>query len=526
MSMRTAKRSLSTQPAAAAQPEQLHELVRAQAVQIESLQRQLEWFRRQVFGRKSERVIGENDPRQMELGEGFPVPDERTEPTQEVPSHKRRIKRRDRGAEDLDGNCFDDSKVPVHVVVLPPEEAQGLPADAYEVIGEKISWRLGQRPGSMVAIKYVRPQIKIRESGALRCAPAPQGVIDGSRADVSLLSGLIVDKFVYHLPLYRQHQRMNDQGFRVARSWLTQCVHKALSLLEPIYLAQLDAIRGNRVIAMDEVPIKAGRDGPGKMKQGYFWPIYGENAEVCFPFYASRQQRHVIDALGLRAQPGGVLLSDGYSAYANYAKHTGVTHAQCWAHTRREFYEAGDSAREQVDDALDWIRAIYAIEEHIRDNRLTGEAKRLCRAERSAPLVEQFFAWVDQQFERQGLLPSNPFTKALAYTRNRRSGLQVFLTDPEVAVDTNHVERALRVIPMGRKNWLFCWTELGAKYAGIAQSLLVTCRLHDIDPHTYLIDVLQRISQHPASRVAELTPRLWKEQFASNPLRSDLYLSP
>ena len=119
-------------------------------------------------------------------------------------------------------------------------------------------------------------------------------------------------------------------------------------------------------------------------------------------------------------------------------------------------------------------------------------------------------------------MPSNPLTKALAYARARKAGLQVFLADPGVPMDTNHLERALRPIPMGKKNWMFCWTEVGAQHAGIVQSLIATCRLHDIDPYTYLVDVLQRVGQHPAARVAELTPRLCKQHFAANPLHSDL----
>jgi transposase len=99
----------------------------------------------------------------------------------------------------------------------------------------------------------------------------------------------------------------------------------------------------------------------------------------------------------------------------------------------------------------------------------------------------------------------------------------VYLDDPDVAIDTNAIERALRVIPMGRKNWLFCWTELGAHQIGVIQSLLVTCKLHDIDPYDYLVDVLQRISEHPNSKIEELTPRRWKELFASNPMRSALH---
>jgi len=158
--------------------------------------------------------------------------------------------------------------------------------------------------------------------------------------------------------------------------------------------------------------------------------------------------------------------------------------------------------------------------------KLSGADKQLHRLTHSKPRVDVFFAWVDQQFTRHGLTPTHPFVKALGYVRERRVGLEVFLTDPDVPIDTNHLERALRVIPMGRRSWLFCSTELGAKHVGIIQSLIVTCRLHGIDPYTYLVDVLQRVAMHPAARVAELTPRLWKQHFADHPLRSDLYGLP
>lgn len=160
----------------------------------------------------------------------------------------------------------------------------------------------------------------------------------------------------------------------------------------------------------------------------------------------------------------------------------------------------------------------------MRSNMAISWARDICQAARAKPIVEQFFAWVDRQLQRHGLMPSSPFTQALSYARKRRLGLEIFLTDPDVPIDTNHLERALRAIPMGRRNWNFCWTELGAKHVGIVQSLIATCRLHDIDPSTYLIDVLQRVAVQPASRVAELTPRLWKQYFASDPLRSDLHL--
>ena len=210
-------------------------------------------------------------------------------------------------------------------------------------------------------------------------------------------------------------------------------------------------------------------------------------------------------------------------AYTHYANKTGVTHAQCWTHTRRPFFEAQDAEPQKAAHALDLIGQLYAVEARSRELKLCAVKKLEYRLIHAKPIVEKFFAWVNAQFEAQGLLPSNPLTKALAYARERRFGLEVFLTDPDVPIDTNHLERALRAIPMGRKAWLFCWTELGAKHVGIMQSLIVTCRLHQIDPYDYLVDVLQRVSDHPAARVEELTPRLWKQHFASTPLRSALH---
>jgi transposase len=192
-------------------------------------------------------------------------------------------------------------------------------------------------------------------------------------------------------------------------------------------------------------------------------------------------------------------------------------------HCRRGFFEAQGAEPQAAAQALEQIGALYEIERQIRQDKLEGQAKRIHRLTHSKPLVDEFFAWVDQRLAGQGLLPSNPLTKALAYARARRAALEVFLVDADVPMDTNHLERALRAIPMGRRNWLFCWTEVGARHAGVVQSLITTCRLHGIDPYTYFVDVLQRVGQHPAARVAELTPRLWKQHFADNPLRSALH---
>jgi len=335
------------------------------------------------------------------------------------------------------------------------------------------------------------------------------------------MAGMLVDKFVYHLPLYRQHQRLRQSGIDLSRGTLSNLCQRTIALLVPIFDAQRQHILKSRVLAMDETPIKAGRKAPGKLRQGYLWPVYGEEDEIAFHYTPTRASAHVTEILGPSFK--GVLLTDGYEAYTKYAKqHTALTHAGCWAHTRRYFERAQEAEPEAADHALERIGELYRHEAQIRAQQLTTEAILNYRVAHCAPVVQAFFDWCHQQCQRHDLLPSNPLTKALKYTRTRADQLTVFLSDPAVAVDTNHLERALRPIPMGRKNWLFCWTEFGARQVGIIQSLLSTCKLHGIDPYTYLVDVLQRISQHPASRVIELTPRVWKATFADHPLRSVL----
>ncbi len=501
-------------------------MLATQGERIAALTHQLDWFRRQLFGKKSERFAPEADPAQMYLGELLSIPDKLTEKVKEIAAHTRRVAPKDGAQSGEELPFFDESSVPLESIVLVHEAAKDLQSGEFELIGEKITYRLSQRPGSYVILKYRRPVMKRKDTQQILTAAAPAGFLEGSRADVSFAAGMLMDKFAWHLPLYRQHQRLAAAGITVSRPWLTQLAQRSISLLEPIYQAQFASIRASRVKTMDETPIKAGRSGHGKMQTGYFWPVYGEQDEVCFPFHPSRAHDFVASALGLKAAPDAVLLSDGYGAYQRYAAKIGITHAQCWSHSRRGFFEALDAEPDGAASALAQIKAMYAIETQIREKKLAGETKQIYRLMYSKSLVEHFFAWVDQQLARQGFTPSNPYIQALHYVRERRAGLEVFLTDPDVPIDTNHIERALRVIPMGRKSWLFCWTELGAKHVGIIQSLIVTCRLHAIDPYTYLVDVLQRVSVHPASRVTELTPRLWTQHFADNPLRSDLHSLP
>ncbi len=488
--------------------------------QLADLKSQLDWFKRQLFGRKSEKQLLVDPALQGNLlaNLGVETPPMDVAPVETV-SYQRRPKQRDANTVTDTGLRF-DATVPVQVIDVPNPEIKGVPTELLEEIGTKVTHRLAQRPGSYVVLQYERKVFKRRDTQAIVTPAAPAHVLDKSVADVSFLAGMLVDKFLYHLPLYRQHQRLQQSGIQLSRATLTYLASRAIALLEPIYDAQFANILLSRVLGLDETPIKAGRKEKGKMRQAWFWPLMGEQDEILFYYTPDRAHRHVQEIIGSQFQ--GVLVTDGYDAYAKYAEKVAATiHALCWAHTRRGFERAQDMEPQAAQEALTLIGALYHQEKIIRDKALVGEEKLAYRSKHSEPIVKAFWHWCEQQCQRPDLLPKNPLSKALKYAMSRRTELQVFLTDPEVPLDTNHVERALRSIPMGRRNWLFCWTELGAKQVAIIQSLIVTCKLQGIDPYTYLVDVLQRISQHPASKVVELTPRVWKEKFAGNPMKSD-----
>ena len=302
----------------------------------EKLKQRVAWFEKQLFGQKSEkRKVVDNPQQHSLLGEAVT-----TEPAKEdkVQVTYQRGKAKKQRPEDCatDAGLRFTEDVPVEVVEVTPSQLQGDDAEQYEIIDTKVSHKLAQRPASYVVLQYEIPVLKHKgcaesdnETPAVSTTTMPDQVLENSIADVSVLVGLLIDKFCYHLPLHRQHQRMAQAGITVARSTLTNWVKRSVELLRPIVQAQLEHVLQSKVLAMDETPIKSGKKHKGKLQQAYFWPIYGEDDEVVFTFSNSRARKHIEQVIGSSFQ--GTLISDGYAAYARYAeKSEGVTHAQCW----------------------------------------------------------------------------------------------------------------------------------------------------------------------------------------------------
>jgi hypothetical protein len=486
----------------------------------------LAWFKNQIFGKKSEKRYSDlpvPDSLQLYLNQALQEQAEvKTSEKTEVSTYQRGKAKKIalENAVSEKGLRFDDT-VPVKVIKVPNKEIEGLTPEDYEVLTTNTAHRLAQT-SSYFVLKYEMDVVKIKKTKEIITAETPTAVFEGSFADVSFLARLGIDKFLYHMPLYRQEQRLKAAGIKVSRATLVEYIHRLALLLEPIYKAQVKSILKSLILAMDEVPVKAGVDkAKHKMHRGYFWPMYGEQKEVAFHFAPSRSAQVLLETL--KANFTGILLTDGYSAYVNYAAaNKEVTHALCWSHTRRYFIKAEELEPSLVKTALDYIQKLYKIEEEIKDKEPL--ARQEARGSYSKQIVDDFFQWLKDQRTKHSLLPNSSFTKAMNYCLEREQGLRVFLAEPDLPLDTNHVERQIRPVVIGRKNWLFCFSEAGAEHAGIIFSLIATCRLHEIDPYTYLVDVLQRVQTHSNLKVEELTPRLWKEKFAQNPLKSDVDL--
>src|SRR5215510_4880724 len=303
--------------AAALRPDEIVALLEENA----DLKRQVEWFKRRLFGRKSERRLREPAAQQLPLA-GLSTAredpaDSPPPPTETVKAYQRRTRFASLAEAPDERSLRFDSSVPVEVIELPNPALADLSAADYEVIGEKITYRLAQQPGAYVVLKYVRKVVKLKASQKLSCPPAPPSVFERSVADVSLLAGLLIDKFSYYLPLYRQHQRLAHAGITLNRGTLTQWVHRAADLLMPIYHTLLSSILQSHVLTMDETPIKAGHKSKGKLQTAYFWPIYGDQDEIAFPFVGTRAERVVREVLGSFC---GVLVTDGYNVYDRFVR--------------------------------------------------------------------------------------------------------------------------------------------------------------------------------------------------------------
>ena len=453
----------------------------------------------------------------LELPSSSPPPSDEDEDDDESVKDDEKKRRKKKASIAKSGRIKHDPNVTILDFEVPNPSIEGIPAEELEVVETRTTHKIVRVPSPYFIMRV--HERTYRRKGCLEELPPAElsEVLPGTIYDVSFIAGLAVDKYQFHLPTYRQHQAIQNAGLYIDRGQLTRVIHRTAQLLEPIYEKLMTSVLNSKILTVDETPTPAGRKD-GKTDKGYFWVFLGDQDEIYYLFSPSREGAVLKNALSMFQ---GTLMSDGYAAYESFAKaKPGVFLVQCWAHTRREFLDAEKREPERAKWVLRQIKSMYKIGEKVRgkppDQILNARQKK------TKPIVLKLFDFLRKTTEEETFVPSDTFLKAANYALNREKYLKAFLDNPEIPLDTNHVERELRGQTIGRKNWMFHVTEEGARYAAIFYSLIRSCLLVDVNPTEYLVDVLQRID-HPGSKAELLVPRQWKEHFGGAPLQSPFH---
>lgn len=462
------------------------------------------------FGRKSERLPEDQllfafEEIEATLAEGAAEAGKQSPTLREQQTQRRRANR---------------GHLPAHLprveqVLRPERDTCPCCHGALVEIGADIAERLDVIPAQFRVLVTRRPKLACRACpGVVLQAAAPERLVPGGLPTEATVAQVLVARYADHLPLYRQAQMLARQGLAIGREVLADWIGTAAQEIAPVVRRLREMLLASPRLFADETTMPVLDPGRGQVKKGFAWAIARDDRPwggrdppaVVFRYAPGRGKEH---AVALLAGYRGILQCDGYAAYKALATGDGATLAFCWSHVRRGFYDlARGGAAPVAVEALKRIGELYAIEAEIRG--WPAPERHATRAERSRPLVEALFKWLEAQLAR--LPASSPTAEAIRYALNHRNGLVQFLDDGRIEADTNTVERAIRPICLSRKNALFAsGDDGGARWAAIA-SLVETCKMNGIDPQRYFTALLTRlVNGWPNNRIDELMPWCWAE---------------
>ena len=400
----------------------------------------------------------------------------------------------------------------VEEVIAPEDVTCGCGAERH-IIGEDISERLDIVPAQFRVLVTRRPKYACRscEAGVTQ-APAKPRLIEGGMPTEATIASVIVSKYADHLPLYRQSQIYARQGVDIDRSTLAFWVGKAAYELRPIHDALLAHLKTSSKLFMDETPAPVLDPGRGKVKKGYFWALARDDRAwngpeppgVAFTYAPGRSGNYASQILqGF----GGILQVDGYAGYnrvLDLRDNEPIQLAYCWAHARRKLFDlTHNNVAPIAEEGLKQIAALYRIEAQARGT--SADERLALRQAKTVPKIAGFKTWLDHA--RTQVSAKSPTGDALKYIAKYWGGLILFLTDGRIEMDSNAVERTIRPIALQRKNALFAGHDAGAQNWAMLASLIETCKLNRIEPHSYLTGVITAIvNGHKQKHIDQLLP--------------------
>ncbi len=473
---------------------------------IKVLKEQLDWFKRQIFGQRSEKFLVNEE--QLVLPGLEQLAKKEMKETTPVPAHERKKPDRD-GRDKI--TLPEDLPVERQFIDIPEEEKFcQQTGEALVKIGEEVTRKLAHKPGSHYIKEIVRPKYvtpKNPDAGVLT-APLPESLLQRCIADESFLADLLVKKFGDHLPLYRQSEILSREGILITRQVLCQWVVRAGIALKPLYEAMTDKILKSGNVFVDETPIKMLAPGKGKTQTAFMWVLAGGLANDppfrVYDFYTNRKHSNVVNLL---EGYNGVLHSDKYGGYEALANAKQFTWCPCWSHIRRKFFEAESGDPEFRLLVLEKIKCLFTYESEAWTQ--SPEERLKIRKEKEEPIINELIEAVKGKLIDGKILPKSKLKGALGYFCGLISYMKNYLYLPFARLDNNVAERAIRPLAIGRKNWLFVGNEDGGDAAAVIYSLIQTCRAIEVNPREYLEDVMRKLMSHSANKLDELLPDAW-----------------
>lgn len=390
------------------------------------------------------------------------------------------------------------------VITLQPDED----VSNLKEVGREIKEHLEYLPGELFVKQIIRPEyIKPSADGLTArriIAPLPGMPLEKSIAGPSLLTHLLVSKFVDHQPLYRQLAIFKRQNVTISHSTVSGWIKDAVALIEPVYNLHCKEVLNTNYLNADETTIKVlDKDKKGTTHRGYYWVYYDTRRKLALFDY--QPGRGALYPKAMLHHFKGYLQSDGYDGYETFDKVDGITTLCCWAHARRKFFEAQQSDNYYASMVLGQIQSLYRIEDWCREHHYTPEQIKAYRAEYAIPILENMHDNLQEFLTKT--LPQSPSGKAIAYTLKRWEKLCVYTTDGILQIDNNMVENSIRPVALGRKNYLFAGSHERAQDAAMLYSLFATCRLHNINPEQWLTTVFEKINNTSKEQLHLLLPQ-------------------
>ena len=494
-------------------------------LRIKELSAQVAYLNRQLFGRKSEKLQPQN-PLQMDLFADMPV-DTPAEPEQNLDTVtgevivKKKQARKNR-------TMLESLPVLKRDVI----DVEGIDLTRYKRIGEEITEVVEFEPGNLYRHQYVRikyglidPSAPVKTGEGIKIAPMPMLPIYKGIASASLLTEILLQKYEYHMPFYRQIKQFEHLGIKgLTESTMDGWYKQVMLLLKPLYAALKKEVFKADYCQADETTTPVVDKEKHKTSKEYLWMVRAVMERlVVFHYDNGSRAGAVIESLANQYNFRGYLQCDGFAGYESAFKtSTAVSLVNCMAHIRRKFDYAMEQDEENSKYALSKIQQLYQIEKECDKAGATADERKEIRQQKARPAMEELKGWLEQMAVKYG--SSTLLGKAAGYAYVRWSNMMRYIDDGRIKIDNNLAENELRPITLGRKNYLFCGNHEAAENMCVVISLLSTCRNHDVNPREYLGDIIARMpymEKATHEQLVELLPHRWKPQNANTATAKD-----